>query len=769
MAVIPAHHSCKHCGLDSEESDFCCFGCRTAYEIIQASRLGDFYKKNEPSKKPVDSIASESLEALDQDDFLQSQCRRVNGEWVGRFAIEGLHCSACIWLLENLPAMEANCLNARVNFGAGEIELRFKDHLSLIAHKINQLGYCLRPTDHEDLRSSLKTRELLRLGVAGALAAALMHIGLLFLAAWNNPMSHGDAKALGFISAALMIPIFFYAAQPFFISSLRFLKIGRLHRDILVVAAIAFGFSFSLAQTIRGGIDVYYDSIAMLVFLLLAGRYLIGFQHKKLRQSLDQKVQRYNFSKQAFEWVMGRSLKVGDRLLIRKNETLACDAKLLSAESWLETSVVTGESVPRRYLKDAELPVLAENLGGDIEAVCTKTWSESWIMKSAGEFQTKEVETPSRWMDLFVVLVVLIAISAWFWGGQDWISKSMAILIAACPCALGLSRPLVLASFWRQALNHHYLIKNLDRCLNWRNLRGIAFDKTGTLSEANLQLGESKFEGEAKLTDYANIIYGMASTSAHPVSRAIAFHIYDNCKFDPLDLHVVDQAGNGLTCEYLGDSYFLGRNGNRGLKNLDLMSCQFFKNDRCLGSFYFEDRAECTALQALEQLRAQGQALSLLSGDHFESVKSFEKELGFEFDHVLADQKPGDKINYILSQPNCAFVGDGLNDVGALKVAYASMGFQTSREANFESADIYLIRKDLRMVPNFIEGARRAYSRIKINYGISLLYNVASIVLIASGLAGPVICAIFMPLSSLSVGLMSRYWKAFAGTTKPAA
>ncbi len=750
---------CKHCDLESPRGDFCCLGCEVAFQMIHESGLQDFYRHRSLDLKPVGiSSNSEEYLAFDHQEFLDRETQLLDGFRVGTFCLEGLTCAACVWLLERLPQIENKCVESRIHFGQKTIRLKWQDGpqaLSSIAIGLSRMGYRLLP--RQNRRSEISRISWIRLGITGACAAATMHIGLLFLAAHQSQMSQHDARFLGAISAIVALPAVLFGGFPFFKSSWMALKWRRLHPDQLVSLSILIGFFYSLWMTLNGRIDSYFDSVAMVIFLLLVGRSLID----RISFSIS-KPQAWTAKKIIFDsvqFVPSFVLRKGDLIRVDPGECVSVDIRLKNYESLTDQSVLTGETEAIRNFEGQLIPQGATNVGASFDGVVEEAQPESKLFL---QLNSLEKYTPSSgvadyWQQLFTGCVLLLCLGVLFFEEDSSVSKAMGLLLVTCPCALMLSRPLVLDSARRQAFKRKIILFKTENFLRWAMIKAIAFDKTGTLTTGILavtkidRIAQSAEENDLELDE---IVFGLCKESQHPLSKALALRFKQKHRILMAISDIKEVPGTGIGGYYNRHHYEIRQNQSLS----ENPSCSLYRDGHELLRFEFADMLRPHVNEVLSQLKKWGLETILLSGDRKPSVAQFASQISMG--QVFSEQRPEDKLRVVSEKPT-AFVGDGLNDVLAMRGAFVSLGFTGTPESQFETADGYLIAKDLQLIPDLIRASRTARRVILLNLFISLIYNLVAIVLVMNGSIGPILCAIFMPLSSLTVIAVAYLWPLF--------
>lgn len=742
---------CLHCQEPSSENSFCCFGCQTAYHLIRGAGLEAVYRLPNRHWRPPSHSAP--FEAFDHPDFLNHRAPLLDGIREADFYIEGLMCVACVWIVERLNRFHASVLESRVDFGRSVVRLKWKDSpkaLSEILTILSKLGYEASASEVDLRASQISKIEWIRLGVSGASAAAAMHIGLNLISAHSSSMDAFDARMLGLFAAVASLPAVTFGAIPFFRNTWQALKLRKISADLLISLAVVLGYGTSLRQALEGKIESYFDAISMIVFLLLIGRILIRLA---TTNALRRPVW---FARTKGQLLPADSLLPAATVEIFENEIVPVDGRLLTPEAWLDQSSLTGESLPVRFVSGQkilqgaisksrfELESIHSAKKSYLETLVRKVQSNEWVLPS----QTYE--------SVFSVAILLLALLTLAVDQESGFTKCLAILIVTCPCALQLSRPLTLVAFKRQSQLRGVSILKLDRVLNWIRVKRIFFDKTGTLTLGSPELvREVQIKASNFSTSELNaFVYALSAVSSHPLSRSLALK-FSNRPQASIEIEPPQEiAGVGVRGVYKNTPIEISQSLS---ETSGSMTTSLKINHEEVIRFEFQDLARPHIREVLEELSGAGFQIHLASGDRASEVQRFSKEIGPLNIETHAELKPHDKS--LLQNSTTCFIGDGLNDAEAMMAAATSVGFSGSAEANLQSADVYLLKRDLRVIPELIGAVRRANQMIRLNLTLSMLYNLVCILLVYAGFVGPILCAIFMPLSSLTVILLSSYRK----------
>ncbi len=742
------NQACLHCGEASDGQEFCCLGCRTAYHLIRGAGLAAVYQQADRKWKPPQTPQGSPFDVFENPDYLNRRAplgpdglRRIE------LPLRGLMCSSCIWIVERLSHFVPHVVEARVDYGSSRVSLRFKDEpqvLSRTAEVLSQLGYTLEASELDLSAARIPKEEWVRLGITGLSAAGAMHIGLVLLGAHQTDMDSDNARLVGLFAGFAALPALTYGAWPFFRSAIQGLKLKTLPSDILVSLAVVVGAGASFYNAILGRIESYFDALSMVVFLLLAGRILVRLS------TLTVVSRAVWWVRKGQSKIPADSLSVGDSFCVEENEIIALDGELMSESGWFDLSSLSGESAPVQIFKGQKL-LQGSIARSRVELRVSNTVKQSYLEVLSQSLANNSWQIlPPRYESCFTGFILVLSIFIFFALGQAGATKALALLIVTCPCALQLAYPLAVTAFRREAHQRGILILNPRRALAWKKVRDVYFDKTGTLTEGTPRLIHVESFGEKTLDeqDLNALVFGLASPSPHPLAKTLASAFAGKPKSNLSLQNVREVVGVGVQGQWKGTSYSLRRaEGLRG------MASSLFVQDEERLRFLFEDSPRRGASSVLHSLQSNGLGIHLLSGDHFAECERFVSEVKVKFDSVRGHCGPKEKPQFQNSRT--AFVGDGLNDALAMRAAGVSLGFSGSAEANLQAADAYLLDRDLNLVSQLRLLAIEFSDRIRINLGVSFLYNVGGIGLVLAGYLGPIVCAIFMPLSSLTVLLIA--------------
>lgn len=785
-AVAPTERSCEHCGLPvppsaPPEEAFCCAACGVAYSIIHGAGLGAYYERREQLDASPRAVRTSGKTYAEYDDpafVARHVSSGPTGEKLVLF-LDGIHCTACVWLIERLPRIVPGVRSATVELGRGAVHVEYDPGLarpSAIARALDGLGYSPHASTAGRRDGELGRERALwvRLGVAGALAGNVMLMALaLYSGAALDP---AYATLFRWGSLVLAVPAVFYCGSVFLRGGLAALRTGVPHMDLPISIGILAGFTRSAWNTVTARGEVYFDSIAVLVFLLLVGRFLQS-RHQSgavraldLLSSLAPSTAR-RVDRGAAEDVPADAVSAGAVVEVRAEERVPVDGVVLKGVSSIDTSLLTGESLPEEVAPGARVYAGTTNVGSALRVRVEGSGAETRLarlVRAVEEAQSRRapiVRLADRVAGYFVwVALGLSALTFAVWSFVDAsvaVDHAVALLVVTCPCALGMATPLAVSAALRRAAKLGLFFKGGEVVEALARPATIAFDKTGTLTEGRLAL--AAFDGDPAALPLAR---AAEARSPHPVGRAVV------AALPPSGLEATDVAetpGAGVTA----------RVGSRVVK---VGSAELVRDGRPTGAAPWEERLDAEARlgrpavaiavdgevkgvlsftdplrpdarASLDALRRDGYCVALLSGDRPPVVETVARELG-ELVDASGGMKPEQKLAWVESARRAGpvvMVGDGVNDAAAMAAADVAFGVHGGAEACLATADVFTTRPGVARVIEAITGARRTLDVIRRGIAFSLAYNVVGVGLCMAGLVSPLLAAVLMPLSSLTV------------------
>ncbi len=730
-------------------------------------------------------------------------CRRT------RLYLEGVHCAACVWLVEKLPAVLAGVDEVRLNYGNAVAEITWRPghaRLSTIARALDRLGYT--PHVHraslvEEARRSEDRATLARLGVAAACAMNLMFLhGALYAGEYSGMASPYEAF-FRWLSLAVSVPVLTFSARPFFQTALAGLKARIVHIDLPIAIALTVAFVASAVNTVRGSGPLWFDSLAMLVAALLGARQVQRSAHRMALERADslrgvaflefaRKLMGAGADAPAVE-VPLTALSSGDRVEVRSGELVPVDGVVLSGRSSLDNAILTGETAPLPVREGDVVNAGATNLGARlvvrVDAAGDKTRVgallaivQEALSRKPAILQITDV-LARRFVQVLLVLA-LITGAAWLTRGPAVaLERVVALLVVACPCALGLSVPLAVSVALLRAARSGIFIKNPDALDRLRHVGTVLLDKTGTLTEGHATV--ARWQGEDVVLRFAR---ALEAESVHAVARAFQRSFGRSMWLVRTVENVVEVAGCGIAGRLDGHDVRVGNrshveaSGARVPVDLEQLAATMVADGlspvfvaldgRVEGVAGIGDALRPDAASTVAALRGRGVRVKILSGDHPLVVARIGAELGLPAGDALGGLTPEQKRDVVAGLVTDAaragavvMVGDGVNDAAALALADVGIAVHGGTGATIVAADVVLTREGVAPLLDILDGARRLRGVIRRNLGFSLFYNAGASGLAMAGFVSPLLAAILMPVSSLTVVLSSALTRTFAGSS----
>ncbi len=781
--------TCFHCGdslpksvISFDDKNFCCVGCKGVYELLSQNNLCDYYElADKPGLSLKNPVSKVKFNFLD-DDQIQRQLLQYRDDKISRitFHMPTMHCSSCIWLLENLYKLDKGVKNSRVDFLRKQLSITFDhNHSSLrqIVELLSGLGYepSLNLNDLEGKKKQQNSNRLLyQLGVAGFGFGNIMLISFPEYFGLDSFSSSYLSKLFGFLNMGLALPVFLYSAQDYFISAYRSLRKGVVNIDFPLALGILVMFTRSSYEVITHSGIGFFDTLAGLVFFLLLGKWVQQRTIDTLSFERDYKsyfpvaVSVLQNTKETT--VPVTQLKIGDRIIIRNNEIIPADSILLKGSAQIDFSFVTGENDPIEKVLGEVIYAGGRQVGSSIELEVCKTVSQSyltqlWNSEHFAKDQQSSIQSfqsiVSRYFTFALLIIAFASAAFWFWFDPSRsLNAFTAVLIIACPCALALSSPFALGNSLRMLGRSKFYLKSPDIVEKMAKVDHLVFDKTGTITQA----AESgiHYLGDPLSGLQRNWVKAVCGNSVHPLSKKIAGFLPETDSIKYLIENYQEHAGKGISATInhvaiqIGSATYLQIQQD---KNADVLATRVYVafDGNCAG--YFEiTHAYREGLSALVGNLSNTYQLSLLSGDN-DSERERLLQVFPKNAQMLFNMSPSEKMLYIHqlreSGAKVAMLGDGLNDAGALKVADLGISI-TENTAHFSpGSDVIMDATGFEKLGNYFKYAKSTLGVIHASFVISLLYNIFGLSFAVQGLLSPIIAAILMPISSISVILFT--------------
>ncbi|MGR3760557.1 heavy metal translocating P-type ATPase [Roseobacteraceae bacterium NS-SX3] len=685
-------------------------------------------------------------------------------------SLPGIHCQACISAVERGLNAHPGVHSARVNLTLKRAmieavpEVRAADLIPLL----EGLGYEAHELDAAALAATASDKAgrdlLMRLAVAGF---ASMNVMLLSVSVWSGA-SDATRDMFHWISAAITFPAIIFSAQPFFTNAWSALRVRRLNMDVPIVLALVLALVTSLWETSLSGEHAYFDAALTLTFFLLAGRYL-DYRTRAVARSAAEELTALEVPR-AIRLVGGdeyevpvADLAIGDLILVRPGGRMPVDGEIAEGRSELDRSLLTGETLPVFAAPGMAISAGEVNLTGPLTIRATAVGEDTSlhrmadlvaIAESGRSRYTSLADSAAKLYAPGVHILSALAFAGWYLYTFDMrtaLNIAAAVLIITCPCALGLAVPAVTTAASGRLFKRGMLIKHATALERLAEVDTVVFDKTGTLTAGTPELTNLDSFARADL----EIALALAEGSAHPLSQALAKAARGAGIAPAAVADVREVPGYGAEGTYRGLTVRLGRAGWAGGDQGSQTAAWLDTGDGPARAFLFSDALRPGAAEAVQELQAAGKDVLLVSGDTTGAVEDLARRLGIR--KWVAEALPADKsarVQMLADQGRkVLMVGDGLNDTAALAAAHVSVSPASALDAARVASDIVLLGQDLSPIAEACGVARKATRRIRENFRIATLYNVIAVPLAVAGLATPLIAALAMSTSSITVSL----------------
>lgn len=783
--------TCFHCGLDATSSKiifddklFCCHGCKTVYDIFSSNDLTCYYDlQQSPGTTPKEIEGKYNF--LENAKIVEQLLEfNVDNTQIISLYIPNIHCSSCIWILENLNKLHPAVSSSIVNFGKKTVRITFNsENLSVkkLVTLLSSIGYepYISLEDYSVGEKKIDRSLIYKLGIAGFAFGNVMFLSFpeYFEVGefWIEKYKH----FFRWIMFAFSLPVVFYSSQDYFISAYKGLRSGILNIDVPIALGVVVLF---LRSTIEIVFDIgsgFFDSLTGLIFFLLLGKFFqqktysfLSFERdyksyfpigitKITREGKEESIQVYD-------------IKKGDRLLIRNEELIPVDCILIKGSARIDYSFVTGESKMVSKQSGDKLFAGGKQLHGVIEVDVLKSVEQSYLTQlwSNDVFKTDKTlgftNITNRISKRFTMVLLSIAIVATaYWLVVDStlaLNVFTSVLIIACPCAIALSAPFTLGNVLRILGHKKFYLKNASVIEQLAKINTIIFDKTGTIT-ANKETSIN-YDGATLSELEESLLKSTLRGSNHPLSRSL-YHILSENNIVTLDTFE-EHLGQGIEAQFneehikVGSAPFVGYKGDTTTLNTTV---HISTNNTYKGKFTFHNAYRKGLSQLFNDLK-KDYDLVILSGDNAGEKENLTKLLPTKT-KMLFNQKPEDKLEYIKHHQSegakVLMIGDGLNDAGAL--AQSDVGIAISENVNVFSpaCDAILDASKFSQLFNYIKLCKSGIKIIKWSFALSFFYNIIGLYFAVTGQLEPVVAAILMPLSSISIVAFTTICTNFLG------
>ena len=771
---------CFHCGTECDSNEimfndkpFCCNGCKTVYEILNQNELSCYYDlEQSPGNIPKEIKGKYNF--LDNEEIANKLIEFNDGDTcVVNFNIPSIHCSSCIWVLENLNKLNDGVKTSVVNFPKKEVRITYKSsQISLreVVELITSIAYepYISLDDADSSKSKINRKLIYQVAVAGF---AFGNVMMLSFPEYFQMEEYWLDQFKPFFRGLMLtftIPAVFYSAKDYFISAYKGLKHGILNIDVPISLGILVLFIRSTYEILTNTGQGFFDSLTGLIFFLLLGKIFQQKTYSFLSFERDYKsyfpiaITKINRDKSKQD-IAVHDIEKGDRLLIRNEEIIPVDGILLNGNALLDYSFVTGESMLVTKNSGDKIFAGGKQTNGAIEmevvqtvtqSYLTQLWSNDVFQKNHNKNIKTLTDSISKYFTIIILGIALFAGIYWYFTDRSMAFQVVsAVLIIACPCALALSAPFALGNMIRIFGKEKFYLKNTNIIEAIAKVNILIFDKTGTITSN--KISNIEYIGKDLSDQELSHVKSVLRASNHPLSRMLYDHLETVEDINVSDFK--EFLGKGIRGKIndieisLGSASFVGSNE----KHNNQTSIYIKFNNTIKGKFIFQNSYRKGLLGLFKNL-ATNFKIAILSGDN-EGEKQNLKNILPNESQILFEQKPEDKLKYIKSlqndNNNVMMLGDGLNDAGAL--AQSNVGIAISENINVFSpaCDGILDADKFNKLPDFIKLSHKTITIIKISFIISFLYNIIGMLFAVTGNLSPIVAAILMPISSISVVL----------------
>ena len=772
--------NCFHCGLDIikeeeiifDEKVFCCNGCKTVYEIFSLNDMSCYYDfEKSPGATPL--LIKGKYDFLDNEGIVAKLLEfQEDKTAIVSLSIPHIHCSSCIWILENLQRLEKGISTSQVNFPEKKVRITYNPEivsLKTIVHLLSSIGYepYISLENYETGKTNVDRSLTYKLGLAFFCFGNIMLLSFPEYFEVKEYWLDNYRPFFRWLIFALSLPSFLYSASGYYVSAYKSIRSGMLNIDIPIALGIIIFFVRSTFDIIMDYGSGFFDSLTGLIFFMLLGKMFQTKTYSFLSFERDFKsyfpiaVTRIN-SDTSEESVPIYDIEKGNRLLIRNQELIPVDGILISEKAEIDYSFVTGEAIPITKKSGDKVFAGGKQMGKVIEmevlhsvsqSYLTQLWSNDVFQKNVEQRHKSITDTISRYFTPILLLIAFAGFGYWiFIDANIAFNVFTAVLIVACPCALALTAPFTMGNILRILGKRKFYLKNALVIEQLAKVDTIVFDKTGTITTN--KKSNISYEGKELSEENLMIVKNVLRASNHPLSRMLYEFLPDNLRYKINDFE--ELTGKGIQAHVDGNQVQIGSAAFVGYSeenSIQQTSVHIKINDVYYGKYIFNNQYRDGLAELFGKLNQKYQ-IKVLSGDNEGERATLESILPKETELVF-NQKPEQKLEFIKKLQeegkNVMMVGDGLNDAGAL--AQSNIGISISENVNVFSpaCDAILDAGEFKKMDYFLKLSKKAITTIKMSFALSLLYNVVGLSFAITGNLLPLVAAIIMPLSTVTI------------------
>ena len=776
---------CDHCHLEYEESlliednskYFCCKGCQGIYHLLKDEGLDNFYEKMGENTIEPPKHSTEDATKFDLDGFKDRYIKEKDGFSEVSLIIDGIHCSACVWLNEKVLGRSEGIVEVSINHTNNKAKILWDSEtikLSQIIELIRSIGYNAYPYDAsmQEAQANAKRQDYYSKLLVGVFTSMnIMWIAVAQYQGYFTGMRSDIKSILNFAEFILATPALFYTGSVFFKGAFYALKNRYANMDLLVVSGALSAYVFSIYVMLGGDGEVYFESVAMIITFVFAGKYLEVLTKKKAVDTMDgfssSMPNEVTIIRDKEKFLIGvDSVEVGDIIELKAGDKVVIDGQIQSGEGSFDTSSLSGESEPVLLKKQDNIFSGSICVDSVIRYEATKPYSESVLSKIITLLEDSIDKKPrieklanqiSGYFSTIILFLAVVTFVVWyFYSGtfEQALIVSISVLVIACPCALGLATPVATLVGLSRAAKKGVLFKEASFLETIAKATTVVLDKTGTLTNGKPKVVNSQIDRDFDL----NILYSLVSLSTHPISKGVKDFLKGYHLVDLEDILVIE--AKGIKATYKGEQIFAG---NALFLEDEGFTCRDMDDNnsalhvgfrgKVVASFSLEDSLRVGAKETIEYLKNSKLDVVMLTGDNEKVAAKVAYEVGIS--KYKAKLFPDEKAEYIAKLRAdgevVVMVGDGINDTLALANSEVAITLGSGTDVAVNMSDIVLINDSFESLKTVFEISKNTFSKVKQNLLISVLYNVITIPLAMMGFVIPLVAALSMSLSSLVV------------------